>query len=425
MMKTFISFFLFFFFPLAALALTEIRDTEIENVLGDYLRPIAKAAQMDTDRLRIRLIAEDSFNAFVMGGGDIFLFSGFITRVDNPAEIQAVIAHEIGHIDLGHMVTIRAQQRNEMTRMMIMTALGAGMAALNPQAGIGLMTGAGGLAHQGMLAFSREEERAADDYAVRLMLEGDVPLPALLTVFQKMQNSYRESRTNPHNISHPLTEERIRSIRLHIETHNDRREAQNCQRLVMIQAKLAGYLDTHARVMTLYPETITDDAAIYARAISRMRIGNFDLARTGVNTLIRRHPDNPYFRELLGDIEFRSGNFDASVAAYEAALARIERAPLMRLALARALAEREAEGDLARATTLARTVLLAERSPMAFLVLAKADPPRHDYYMAEFHLMRRNNGQALEFARRAVRNLPKDSPEHTKAQDIIDTLRRR
>jgi predicted Zn-dependent protease len=323
------------------------------------------------------------------------------------------------------MVTMRAQQRNEMTRMLIMTALGAGVAAINPQAGIGLMTGAGGMSQQGMMSFSREEERAADEYAVRLMQEADVPIPALLSVFQKMQNSYRELRTNPHNISHPLTEERIRAIRLHMEETGDRREPPKCQRLVMIQAKLIGYLDTHARVMTLYPETVTDDAALYARAISRMRAGNFDLARTGTNTLIRRHPTNPYFRELLGDLEFRSGNFDASVRAYEEALARIETAPQMRLALARALTERGNEGDGERATTLARTALLAERTPMAFLVLAKADTPRHDYYMAEFHLMRRNTKEALDFARKAVRNLPKDSPEHIKAQDIIDTQRRR
>jgi len=419
-MKKFILFFLLLFFPLSLPAMTEIRDTEIENVLGDFLAPIARAAKIDTNRLRIRLIADDSFNAFVMGGGDIFIFSGLVTAVDNPAEIQAVVAHEIGHIDLGHMVTMRAQQRSEMTRMMIMTALGAGMAAFNPQAGIGLMTGAGGMGHQGMMAFSREEERAADDYAVQLLREAGVPLSALLSVFQKMQNSYREARTNPHAVSHPLTEERIRSIRLHIENAKDKREIEPYERLTMIQAKLVGYMDTPARIMTLYPESVMTDAALYARAISRMRQGNFSLARTGMNTLIRRHPKNPYFHELLGDIEFRGGNFDAAVTAYEAALERIGRAPQIQLAMARVLAERGGAGDAERATTMARTALLSERTPMAFLVLAKADAPRHDYYMAEFHLMRRNMPEALAWAKKAVKNLPTDSPEHIKAQDILD-----
>ena len=419
-------------FPWRLLALSEIRDTEIENVLSDFLRPIAEAAKIDTKRLRIRLIADDSFNAFVMGGSDIFVFSGLITAVDNPAEIQAVVAHEIGHIDLSHMVTMRVQQRNEMARMLIMTALGAGMAAFNPQAGIGMITGASGMGQQGMMAFSREEERAADEYAVKLMHEANVPLSALLSVFQKMQNSYRESRTNPHNISHPLTEERIRTIRLHIADAKDK--AEPYERLTMIQAKLVGYMDTPMRIITLYPESDKSDAALYARAISRMRHGNFDLARTGASTLSRRNPSNPYFQELIGDIEFQSGNFNASVRAYEESLKHIRLAqgldrqvaqtPQIELALARALAARGNDGDAERATTLARTALLAEHTPMAFLVLAKSDTVRHDYYMAEFHLMRRNMPEALAFAKKAIQSLPKDSPEHIKAQDIIDTAKR-
>ena len=422
MLSLFIIQYSLFITPLAAM--TEIRDTEIENVLGDYMRPIAEAAEIKTEHVRVRLIADRAFNAFVMGGGDVFLFTGLIKAVDNPAEIQAIFAHELGHTDLGHMITMRMKQRNETTRTLIMQALGVGLMAANPQAGMGIMMGGAGMGHQGMLAFSREEERAADEYAVRLMREADIPISALLTVFEKMQNAYRERRINPNAITHPLTEERIRNIRLHIDEDDDR-VAEPCVRLTMVQAKLIGYLDPPERILILFPESNTGDPAMYARTIKHMRLGNTDTARIGVNELIRRHPRNPYFRELLGDIEFRAGNFDASIAAYEAALARIDSAPQMELAMAFVLANRDAEGDRQRAARMALSSMLSERRPMAWLVLARARPEKHDYYMAEFHLMRRDNRRATEFAQRALRTLPAGSPEAIKAQDIIDTARQR
>ena len=88
-----------------------------------------------------------------------------------------------------------------------------------------------------------------------------------------------------------------------------------------MRAKLIGYLDTLNQVREKYPSSDKSDAAIYARAIANMRQGNLDGARVGTGTLIARHPKNPYFYELLGDIEYQFGHYDNSVEAYEKSLA--------------------------------------------------------------------------------------------------------
>ena len=157
----------------------------------------------------------------------------------------------------------------------------------------------------------------------------------------------------------------------------------------MVRAKLVGYLDSSERVAALYPNSDKSDAAIYARAIVNMRRGNLSGASVGTKTLISRKPDNPYFYELLGDIEYRYGHFDDSVTAYERALKLISNAPQIENALALVLNERNKPGDKARAIELCKHSLLVVPEPLAYWVLALAygDDGRSEWALAEYYMM--------------------------------------
>ncbi|MDR1027330.1 MAG: M48 family metalloprotease [Rickettsiales bacterium] len=410
----FIVFIFAALFCVAARAASEIRDTEIEAALGRAIAPLATAAKISP---KIHIVGDNGFNAFTAGGADIFINTGLIVGVDNWAELQAVAAHEIGHATLGHMAQMAAKIAAETARTLVMQALGIGLIALNPNAAIGVMAGAGGIATQSMLAFTRDEERAADDYAAKLLERADIDPSALLSVFKKMQSLNSQSKTNPNNVGHPLTEERIRNIKLAIETSREPRTAN--RDLKLVQAKLIGYLEPN-RVASLYPAADKSDPAIYARAIMRMRAGDLATAKVGTNTLTARHPDGAYFYELLGDINFQAGDYDASAAAYEKSLALTANAPQIETALALVLAERNKSGDRARAMELARRALLAEKTPLAFWVMARADPERGDYYMAEYYQMTGARDKARASARAALKRLTPNTPEYIKARDLVE-----
>jgi predicted Zn-dependent protease len=301
---------------------------------------------------------------------------------------------------------------------MAMQLLGIGLIAANPQAAMGVMVGASGMATQSMLAFTRDEERAADDYAAKLLQKAGMDPSALLSVFQKMQ-SVRESQVNPNAVNHPLTEERIKNIRLQAKT--DPQSAVKNSQLALVQAKLIGYLDSADRVKTLYPAADKSDSALYARAIARMRAGNLQAAKTGTLTLVSRNKNYPYFYELLGDIEFQYGHYDDSAEAYEQALALTKNAPQIEIALALVLSERAKPGDKARAAELCRRALLADPVPLAYWVLAKTDEKKSEYYLAEYYYMIGEAKLAMEHARRAAAVLPADSPEYLKAKDILES----
>ena len=236
-----------------------------------------------------------------------------------------------------------------------------------------------------------------------------------------------ESQINPNKINHPLTAERLGNIRTQIKKIGDDYVPQNApsdelrKEYELVRAKLIGYLDSAKNVAIIYPNSDTSDAALYARAISQMQVGNLDAARAGTLTLISRRPENPYFYELLGDIEYQLGHFDDSVDAYEKSLELTQNAPQIETALALVLTERNKPGDRDRAIEMCKRALLGGAMPLTYWVLARAyDDGRSDWARAEYYHLIGNDAQAREYARRAQKSLRPNSPEYIKAGDILD-----
>lgn len=368
-----------------------------------------------------------------MGGEDVFIYTGLLTQIKSPAALQAVVAHELGHTIGGHMAQMSARMSAEFKRAMLIQALGVGLmvAGGNPSLGAGVLAGSSGVAQQSMMAFSRDEERIADSMGLDLMVRAGQNPHGFVEVFEQMNQMSHpmESKINPNRVNHPLTAERLKNVREQVSkvehkyTPDKKLESQRAEQYELVRAKLIGYLDTPDRVRTLYPSSDKSDAALYARAIARMQAGNLDASRTGVQTLISRQPENPYFYELLGDIEYQFGHYDDSVDAYERSLALANNAPQIQTALALVLTERDKPGDDTRAIELAKRALLSQTSPLAYLVLARAygdDDGRAAWARAEFYNMAGDMKNARKYAKKAQRRLPKTAPEYIKSGDILN-----
>lgn len=418
------------FFTTIANSATLINDTEIERKITQIIMPVANAAKIPESRLKIYIVNDDSFNAFVRGGEDVFIYTGLLKQIKNPNALRAVVAHELGHTIGGHMVQMSQRMHDELMRTMIIQALGVGLmvAGGNPTAGVGVMAGASGIAQQSMLSFSRDEERMADDMAIDLMVKANQNPNGLIEVFEQMRdmNGEYETRVNPNKINHPLTSERLNNAKTKIgklkkiPQKKDTEITRENNEYEILRAKLIGYLNTDKNVIAKYPYSNKSDAAIYARAIANMRGGDLDTAKTGTKTLIKRNPNNPYYYELLGDIEYQYGAYDDSVAAYEQSLKLIKSAPQIETALALVLSERNKPGDKSRAKELCKSVILHEPSPLAYWILARVtDDGESDWAMAEFYNMNNDTKNAKKYAKMAQKKSAKDSPEYIKSGDIL------
>src|SRR5438105_6133038 len=63
-----------------------IRDTEAEQLLRDYTRPILRAAGLEKHNIQMVIINEGSFNAFVADGRRIFVNYGAMMQSERSEE---------------------------------------------------------------------------------------------------------------------------------------------------------------------------------------------------------------------------------------------------------------------------------------------------------------------------------------------------
>lgn len=129
-----------------------------EEELGRYLNGIACKLGVDhCPDIRVYLMRVPYFNASMAPNGMMQIWSGMLLRVENEAQLGAVIAHEIGHYLQRHSVE---QLRDAKSR----AAFGQFMAMFGAVGLIGQLAALGGA-----FAFSREHEREADRISVQLM----------------------------------------------------------------------------------------------------------------------------------------------------------------------------------------------------------------------------------------------------------------
>src|SRR4051794_25187419 len=130
-----------------------LRDTETEQLLREYTRPILRAAGLEKQNIQMVIINQSVFNAFVADGRRIFVNYGAILQSETPNQIIGVMAHETGHLAGGHLAKMREQMAAAQTQMIIAMLLGAGAMVAGARSGPN-----SGLTSAGAAAFSAPGE---------------------------------------------------------------------------------------------------------------------------------------------------------------------------------------------------------------------------------------------------------------------------
>ena len=416
-------FFVFFVCISNSFALTLINDTEIENFLYEIVKPLSDSANIKN--LKINIVNDDSFNAFVSGGNIVFINSGLLVDIDDINSLQAVIAHELGHYLGGHLIQLSEKMKKEMYKSIIIQSLGIGLLATgNGNLGTGLIAGGGGVGKQGLLSFSRDEERLADDLGVDLMQKSNLNPKGFVKVFTSMQNKsfVIESKISPVNINHPLTSERLKNIKDKISKLSSKKYKKfDDRKLKFVKAKLVGYLKDSKSVKILYPENKKDLYSLYANSISNMQSGNLKIAKKQINTLIEKDKNNPFFYEILGEIEYKSGHFDKSIEAYEKTLLKVSNPSQIQTALAIVLSEYNRKGDKDYAISLCKKSLLKEPFALTYFILAKLyNDERSNWAFAEYYNLFHDKEKTKFYSKKAIDKLPKKTPEYIKSKDLLN-----
>ncbi len=428
--------------PAAAQGLPLIRDTEIENLLKDYARPIFRVAGLSSQNITMRIVRHDSFNAFVADGHNVFLNTGALLLAKTPNEIIGVIAHETGHITGGHLAALRARIARDQTKALLIGVLGIGAMIAGATSksdsgrevgslGQGVLFGGGEVITRSILSERRSQEGAADQAGLNFLQATKQSGVGMQITFERFaqQEYISEQQMDPFVRSHPVAATRIAQLREKVAKSpyvNQKDDPALQLRHDMMRAKISGFLDRPQSVANAYPAADRSLPARYARAIAANCSGKCDTAMGQIDALIAEMPQNPYFHELKGDILFAAGKARDAIPHMRKGLQLVGGpAPMMEVNLAQALLGTQDAAAMEEAINLLRKASIAdEDNSQAFHLLATAYykknlQPQATLAAAQGHFADGNYKQAKIFAKRAQAGLKQGTPEWIKAEDII------
>lgn len=352
-----------------------ISDAEIESKLKAFVSPLFKAARLDPEDIGIRIVVDNSLNAFVANGNNIYINTGLIIKfAHDPNVLYAVLAHEIAHIYAGHLIQFRGQI-NQMTNMAIGGAL-LGLATIvagAPEAGMFIGAASANVGQREILQYSREHEVEADKIAVDLLYKTNNNGSGLITLFKYLGQADRQYDPDPYLITHPLSAARIASVQNSVKEKlsgfGDNITPQIRFDFNRMAIKLEAFLDDPTAVATKYKNVP------YASSIAYFRLGKFDQANKMLDKELAKLNNDPFLWELKAQFYFENGKFEQATDYYKKALAGAPRNRILKTELAASQINQAKEKDISllnNAVSLLNQVTAREPSLMAYFMLSRA-----------------------------------------------------
>jgi predicted Zn-dependent protease len=415
-----------------------IRDAEIEQLLRDYTQPVLRAAGLAQQNIRIVIINDRSFNAFVADGRRIFINAGALMDAQTPNEVIGVLAHETGHIAGGHLARMREQLASASTQAIIAMLLGVGAlvagarsgSANTGQVGMAALMGPQAALQNSLLAYARTQEEQADKAGVKFLTATGQSPKGMSDTFRRLANDtlFQTQYVNPYFQTHPMPAERVRSLEELAKTspYWDKKDPPALQlRHDLMRAKLVGYMERPQSVIRRYPLSDTSLPARYARAISAYRFGDPHGALAQIDALIQAQPQDPYFYEIKGQALLEAGKPAEAIAPLRHAVQLAPNPTLIQVMLGQALVESNDRSHVDEAIGMLQAA--SDREPDSFeaksqLAMAygrKGDLPRADLASAQAAFLKGDVKTARELATRAKTRFPVGSPGWVKADDIV------
>ena len=181
-------------------------DPNLEKIMLKF------ADVLEVEKIRINIFETEPINGLAAPDGRIFITRGFYKKYQNGditvEEISSVVAHELGHVALGH---IRRRMIDFSGQNAVRAALGALLSRLVPGLGGMIASIIGNLL---MAKLSRQDEYEADEYASALMIKSGLGIEPQVSMFKKLDKISNQQGSVPAWLmSHPPTQTRINSIK--------------------------------------------------------------------------------------------------------------------------------------------------------------------------------------------------------------------
>ena len=190
-------------------------DGQLQAYVNEVGQRAAKVSQRPELQYTFTVLDSEEINAFTTGGGYVYITRGIMNYLNNEAELEAVLGHEIGHVCARHPV--RQQSKS------VLSGIGA--------AAVGIFTGSADLAGLANYAgaalvsgYGRDQELEADRLGAEYLVKTGYSPSHMVDVVRLLKNQElieiqraREEKRKPrvyHGVfaSHPDNDLRLHEV---------------------------------------------------------------------------------------------------------------------------------------------------------------------------------------------------------------------
>jgi beta-barrel assembly-enhancing protease len=174
--------------------------------------------------VHITVVHDDVINAFAMPGGNIVIFDEMIRKMDEPAQLAALIGHEVSHVNKRH--SLKSMSRS-LSNYLFLSVIVGDVSAISTV----FVDNANMI---GQMSYSRSLEEEADLEGLKIMDYNKIDQEGMVRLMEILMFESKKSGSEVPKFlsSHPLTEERIAYIKKEMK-HKQLVENQNLKTIFL------------------------------------------------------------------------------------------------------------------------------------------------------------------------------------------------
>ena len=267
------------------------QDAEIEDYLNLIAEKLHKNSISPDISFQIKVVKDPNLNAFAFPNGAIYIHTGILARMDNEAQLAALLAHEMAHCT--HRHSFRALRSiNDRTQ-----AKNATVRELAQLLGI-----TGSIAS--ISGYTHELETEADRVGLDLVVKANYDPKEVLNLFELLKQEIKiEGIEEPYFFgTHPNVQQRIENVN-NLLAEKYRGKITGIKNTDVFQSKISRLVLDNARL--------------------DLRQGRFHIAQRMVKKYLTTKPEDAQAYYLLGEIFRQRGQQNDAGAAqknYEKAI---------------------------------------------------------------------------------------------------------
>jgi predicted Zn-dependent protease len=264
------------------------QDAEIENYLNQIAKKLHANSISPDISFQIKVVKDPNLNAFAFPNGVIYIHTGILARMDNEAQLAALLAHEMVHCTHRHSIRVlrsikdRTQAKTATVREFAQfLGITGSIASIN--------------------GYTRELETEADRVGLDLAVKANYDPREVLKLFELLKQEIEiEGIEEPYFFgTHPNVRQRIENVNNWL-AEKYREKITSIKNTDVFRSKISRLVLDNARL--------------------DLRQGRFLVAQRTVEKFLTVKPDNARAYFLLGEIfrqRCRQDDATAAIKSYE------------------------------------------------------------------------------------------------------------